>query len=184
MSIEFQRPADDGGIVVEAPRPEAVTQDDNRARSRLITVARAEQTAGGGNGSQRREVVDGHHAAEDALSATIRTGAGDAHRLWEPRIGVDPIDRRCALADVEIVGIRAWTEADSAPTAADVHETGRLCDTGRGLEQERVGHGENRRIRANTNGERQHGRHRHERVAAQQPCCMHRVSSHVGDPQR
>src|SRR5438876_9610538 len=116
MPIERQRLADDAGIVVEAPRPEAVTQDDNWTGPRLVTVARAKQSPDGRDGAQHCEVVDGHNVAENAFSPNTRTGAGDAHRLREPRIRVDAVDSRCALTDVEIIGIRARTEANSAAT--------------------------------------------------------------------
>ena len=69
MPVERQRPADDGGILVEAPRPQAVTQHGNWTRPGLVAVAGAEQSPGGRDGAEHGEVVDRHDVAENAVGA-------------------------------------------------------------------------------------------------------------------
>ena len=159
-----------------------VTQHGNWTRPWLVAVAGAEQSPGGRDGAEHGEVVDRHDAAENAVSAD--TGrAAKAHRLRKPRIRVDAVEGGGALTDVEIIRIRAGAEANSAPSAADVHETGRFDHARRRLEQERVRDGEDRGVGANADGERHRGRDRHDRIAAQQPCRVHQVSSRVARPQ-
>ena len=132
LPVQRQRPADDGGILVEAPRPQAMTQHGNWTRPGLVAVAVAEQSPGGRYGSEHGEIVDRHDVAENAVCRPYRDVAAKAHRLRKPRIRVDAVEGGGALTEVEIIRVRAGAEANSAPAAADVHETGRSTTPGGG----------------------------------------------------
>src|SRR5262249_50303776 len=120
----------------------------------------------------------GDDAAGDVFSAAV----AEAHRLRESRVRVHAVEGRRSLTEVEIVRVRTWTEAIPQPGGADVDETARLDDTRGRLEQDRVHHGEDRRGRADADGERHHGGEREDRTAPQHPSCVPQVAAQVVDP--
>jgi hypothetical protein len=90
MAVERQRPADNGGILVESPRPEAMTQHDDGTRATLVALGLVEQSPCGRDGAERREVVGGHGTAENVPNLDVATRATEAHRLRKPRMSTRP----------------------------------------------------------------------------------------------
>jgi hypothetical protein len=166
VSVHLQRPADDGGIAVEAALPELVAEHGERRRAGLIAVRRREQPADLWMRAEDVEVVGRHHVAEDPLGAV---GAAEAHRLGAQLVGVDVSEHGVARPDVEVVRVGAVVEAAAVLAAADIDEPSGLDDADRCLEQQRVGDREDRGVGADADRQRGGRRQREQRVAAQQP---------------
>ena len=111
------------------------------------------------------EVVGGDHVAVNALGAVA---SAEAHRRGAEAVRVHPGEHGVPRTDVKVVRIGTVVETLAVPRSADIDQAIRLDDTGRRLEQEGVRDGEDRRVRADANGERQSRGQRKERVAAQQ----------------
>ena len=100
------------------------------------------------------------------------------------RRGVHAVERRRACAQVEVIGIRAGIERVAAPDgAADVDETMGFGDAGRRTEEQRVRDGEDRRVRADADGERHRGCEREERIAPEEaqgvPDVLRNAAEHI-----
>src|SRR6185369_8862203 len=111
------------------------------------------------------EIVGGDHVAVDALGAVA---AAEAHWRGAEAVRVDPCEHGVPRTDIEVVRIGTVVETLAVPRSADIDQAIRLDDTGRRLEQKSVRDREDRRVRADANGERQGRGQREERVAAQQ----------------
>lgn len=179
MPVDRQRLADDRGIRVEAPRPKAVTQHHEGARAQLFAVACADQPSGGRADAQHGKVIGRDEIAKDPFSAASAT---QAHRLAHGLIGVHPLQRRDALADVAIVRIRHVVEAAPAVRAADIDQPVGLDHASRRMEQQSIRHGEDGGVRANADGERERGRHGKERTALKQPHSVLEIPPRVVQP--
>ena len=165
MAVEPQRPTGDGRILVEATLPETVAQHHDRRGARLLAIPRREEPARGRMGAEHGEVVGGHQAAGDDFPAAVVSRAPHAQRRPEHLRCVHAVERRRALADVEVVGIRAGVEPDALPADADV-----------------VRHRKDGGVGADADGERQHSGEGEERVAPEQPHRVPQVPPRVVEP--
>ena len=182
MTVDRDRTANDARILVEASCPEAIPEHDNGTCLGLTTVGGAEDTSGGRHCAEHGEVVLRHNAAEHALNPGMGADDTQTHRLGEPRVGVHTIEGRGVVTDVAIIQIRTWPEAATIPTAANINQTAGLDHTRSGLEQQRVADREHRRVCADTNGERERGGHREQRVASKQPSRVSQIPLGVVEP--
>ena len=185
--LSVQRPADDGGIAVEPPRPEAMAQTTTGLAPGCSPSLGAEQPPGGGNDAEHGEVVRRHERGRRRVSAPrIAAGAAKAHRLRKSRVGVHAGERR--RRGGECRGSRDTSSGRSRRRpagAADVDETLGSATPARRPEQQRVGDGEDRGRGADADGERQRGGQREERIAAEQPQRAWRISRpRVVEPRR
>src|SRR5262249_53275618 len=152
-------------IAVEAPLPERMAEDCNRRGTRLFRVRWRKEPADMRTRAEHGEVVQRHHVAEDAFRA-VRSA--EAHWLGTETVRIDALEHGVAGANVKIVRVRPVVEAMAVLRAADVDEPAGIHNTGRRLEEQGVGNGEDRRVRADANGQGEHRSQSEQRIAHEQ----------------
>ena len=163
LVVQHQRPADDGGVAVEAAPPELVRHDDHAA-ARPVLVGH-ERAPAGGNGTERLEEPFRDLPPVEHLG---RVGAGEVDR---PRVeGGDVLEARRLLAPVEEVrgGDLGGPVAVLGVRLPQRDETLRL-GKGRRLQQHRVDHREGGGGRADREGQGQDRGRGEPRVPPQDP---------------
>jgi hypothetical protein len=148
----------------EATMPQGVAEDRHPI-SPLHIVRIRKQAAVLGTGTEDGEVVAADLHAVDAFGVVI---AGKTHRLRLDLVRVDSAQRGRSLADVAVIRVRGGVEAPAALRPADVHEAVRFRETGQRPEEQRARDGEDGRVRADADRERQGGRDREQRASHQQ----------------
>src|SRR5688572_6027715 len=107
-----------------------MAEHGDRTGTRLLSVVRAEETAGGGTNPQHLEVIARDDTGEDALGARLRA---QAHRRQLDLIRVYALERRDGAAYVLVERVRDHRLGERAAVlgACDVHEPIRIGDASR-----------------------------------------------------
>jgi hypothetical protein len=178
LTADHDATADDRRIAAEPSHPERMAQDDSGGV--IGGEHRVEQAPGRGLHAEQLEVVRGHAMAPDALGAA---GTREAHRRRGRLVAVDVLERGRPFAQVDEIGERDLLDVEvAAGFPADVDEPAGIGDPGRRPPQQRVGHGEDRRIHADSDGQREHGGQGEQRRAPERPDGVPQVPSQVVEP--
>jgi hypothetical protein len=161
-----------------------MAQHDHRFGPRSIHGVSVEQATRSRCRTEHGEVIAGHRRGEHSFGRGRIARAAQAHGSREQARRVHTVERRHTMTQVEVVRIRAVAEAAAGRACADVDECSRICHAHRGAEQERVSDGEDRRVGADADRQRQHRGRGEQRIPAEQPRRVAHVALRVGEPDK